>query len=182
MASRLEKVFNFEWRSLAEYNVSSGSAREAEHTPYCAPTRELSRRLFDILLRTALPSLDILTRRPRKTACTRTMPSIVCSVVAACLRTVCPRTNAWILINPFKACRIQQPTRGWIPLIDLWGDLSFAVHWSSRKCNTCCMVMSCVHTFESNTTYQGLTEALLNPGGCFFSFAQSTVVIVILMH
>jgi hypothetical protein len=81
---------------LEEVFIGSASL-EVEHsssTPYCAPTRELSRRLFDILLRTALPSLDILTRRPRKTACTRTMASMVCNVVAACLRTWCPRTNA----------------------------------------------------------------------------------------
>jgi hypothetical protein len=29
--------------------------------------------------------------------------------------------------------------------------------------------------------YQGATEALLDPGGCLLFFAQSTVVIVILM-
>lgn len=79
-----------------------------ERTPYTSPYRELCLRVRDTRLRTALPSLDFRTRRPRNRACTRTMASIVRNVEAACLRTRRPRTNAWSLSNPFKAWKTQQ--------------------------------------------------------------------------
>lgn len=63
-----------------------------------------SRHLRSIMVRcTAWPCWDILTRRARIRACTRTRACMHLRVMAAWRRTVWPRTNAWSLTSPFRA-------------------------------------------------------------------------------